>query len=397
MPPEFQIENRFIINSLENTLSGNPIDAASFDNESLNWDYIIATSELNGVIPLVSKSLNLFDKDLVPVDVAETFSELNRESAVSNLIKLTELLNINKKFKESGIDSLVLKGAGLGSDVYGDISLRPFGDLDILIREEKLISAVNILTDCGYEHIFVYTDKQAAIYKQSAFYLKDQELHYSFYNPIKKIYLELHWALMPINYSFSQDVEEIFENAVSVSAGQGEIFVPCIEDLIIYLSLHGSKHYWSRLIWVFDIAVFIKEKKNVNWELVIAKSEELNCKRMLLLSVYLANNLFSCDIPKILLNYLKADNSVSVMGEIVISNFKKGLSYEEIEAENKTFFLRSMDSNIDKLLFVSKIIFKPTIYELEAVSLPNKLSFLYYLIRPLRLLKKYLLRLFSNN
>jgi len=397
VPSDYTIENRFIITCLGTVLPGILNDDFTFPEDTLNWDYIVTTSELNGVIPLVSKSLNLYGKDIVPADVIETFYELNRESAVSNLIKVKELLYIYKKFKESGITSVVLKGAGLGSEAYGDISLRPFGDLDILVRKEKLAEAIKILIECGYEHIFDYTEKQAELYKQSVFYLKDQDMHYSFYNPLKKIHFELHWALMPPKYSFSQDVDEVFENAVAVSEGQGEFYVPGLEDLIIYLSLHGTKHYWSRLIWIFDVAILVEKKKDIRWEVVIAKSEEFNCLRSLLLSLYLAEKMYSAGLPKIIKNYIDKDNRVAELAKQVEKNYTAIYDLENIESKNKLFFLKSMESNKDKLLFLAGIVFKPTIYELEVVALPHKLSFLYYLVRPLRLVKKYFLKLFSYN
>lgn len=394
MPPEYPKENRFIINSLAGVLSGNAFNQDTNDFKDFSWDYVIATSDVNGVVPLITKSQN---NQILPEDVIETFSEINRESAVSNLIKIKELLSINNNFRDNGIESLVLKGAGLGSDVYGDISLRPFGDLDILVSKEKLNKAVSILMEKGYEHIFNYTDKQAVLYKQSAFYLKDQDMHYSFYNPVKKINIELHWALMPGQYSFSQDVDEIFYNSVSVSHDMGNFKIPCDEDLIVYLSLHGSKHFWSRLIWIYDVAVFISKKNDVNWELVIARSEELNCQRMLLSTVCLSCKMFDVSLPNIIKKYLSGDRHAEALADQVLNNYSKIYDPEVMENENKRFFLSSMDSYYDKFLFVTGLIFKPTIYELEAVSLPNRLSFLYYLVRPLRLIKKYILSVFSHN
>jgi len=320
---------------------------------------------------------------------------MNREIAVGNLIKLKELFNIDRQLKESKINTLVLKGPGLGAEIYGDMSLRPIGDLDILISKENVAEAVKILRNNGYEYSFDLTDKQIEIYKKSPIYLIDHDMHYSFYNPLKSIYLELHWALMPEKYSFSQDINEIFSNAIPVSVNSGRFDVPGDEDLIIYLSIHGAKHYWSRMIWIFDIASFIERKKNINWELVIAKSEELNCRRSLLLSFYLAGDFFSVEIPKICGTYINNDKAVLELGKNVKQNFQKIYDLEKIETHNQTFFLKSMESTSDKLLYIADLLFNPTIYEVEVIVLPKKLSFLYYILRPLRLIKKYLLKIFS--
>ena len=86
-----------------------------------------------------------------------------------------------------------------------------------------------------------------------------------------------------------------------------------------------------------------------------------------------------------------------MLGDIVIKNYEKGYDYEKIEAENKTFFFSSMESTLDKFRYTTALIFKPTIYELEYVILPKELSFLYFFIRPIRLIKKYISKVFSNN
>ncbi len=397
MPSEYLKENNFIMECLSRLFPDFQNSQDESDPNQLNWDYVITTAELNSVIPLIAKSINLHYKENIPVDVVETVSGINRETAVSNLIKLKEFSNINRQLNETGIKTVVLKGPGLGADIYGDISLRQFGDLDILINKDYLAKAVNVLQSNGYEYSFDYTNDQVEIYKKSPLYLTDQDMHYSFFNPVKKIYIELHWALMPQKYSFSQDVAEVFENKVSVSTGQGDIFIPGDEDMILFLSLHGSKHFWSRLIWIFDVAAFINKKKNLNWELVIAKSGELNCSRNLLLAISLAREIFGVEPPGVFHAYLKNDTKIPGLIKKVQKNFAAIYDLETIESGNKTFFLNSMESYADKFRFVADQIFKPTIHELELVNLPKRISFLYNLIRPFRLIKKNILKIFSHN
>ena len=113
---DFSNENIFILDCLKILLS------KKFEYEnislpgSLNWDYIITTSDLNGVIPLLAKSINLYLKDSIPLDVLNTVTDMNREIAVSNLVKLKELFNIDSQLKETEINTLVLKGPGIGAE-----------------------------------------------------------------------------------------------------------------------------------------------------------------------------------------------------------------------------------------------------------------------------------------
>ena len=56
-----------------------------------------------------------------------------------------------KLFNESKINTLVLKGPILGANLYGDVSLRTSGDLDILIPIQDLEKAEKLLLMQGYE------------------------------------------------------------------------------------------------------------------------------------------------------------------------------------------------------------------------------------------------------
>jgi len=362
-----------------------------------DWDYLYSVADQNCLIPIVAKSIQSNNEIEIPQNILEKIENRNLEIVASNLVKINELRNIQSQFNNENIESIILKGPGIGESLYGDISLRQFGDLDILVNKDQLKQASEIIIKNGYTYSFDLTEEQKIIYENSPLYLKDLDLHYPFYNPEKNVHIELHWALMPEKYSFSQDVDELFDNSRKIEIKEQEFNVLNSEDCFIYLSLHGAKHCWSMLLWIFDIAVLLTEKKNINWELVIAKSEELNSKRSVLVSVYLANKFFSCEIPRILKNYFEADNTVSMLGDIVIKNFEEGYDFEKIEANNKTFFLRSMEGTIDKFKYLAALIFKPTIYELEYVALPKGFSFLYFFIRPIRLSRKYISKVFSND
>lgn len=66
----------------------------------------------------------------------------------------------------------------------------------------------------------------------------------------------------------------------------------------VILCVHGVKHFWDRLAWVFDVAKLITVQK-VDWVLLPQIAAEMKSTRVTLLGLYLANDLFgrSCRIP----------------------------------------------------------------------------------------------------
>jgi hypothetical protein len=65
----------------------------------------------------------------------------------SRLRLATELV---AELQRAGIEVLVLKGLALSLLFYGDLSVRPMGDVDLLVRSEQARDAVHHLEQAGY-------------------------------------------------------------------------------------------------------------------------------------------------------------------------------------------------------------------------------------------------------
>jgi hypothetical protein len=57
-------------------------------------------------------------------------------NAARNMKMTAELLRILDALKEAGIKAMPLKGPVLAQQLYGDVALRQFSDLDILVARE---------------------------------------------------------------------------------------------------------------------------------------------------------------------------------------------------------------------------------------------------------------------
>ena len=57
----------------------------------------------------------------------------------------SELIKVMKLFEENGVEYISFKGPVLSQLAYGDITLRQYVDLDILIKKEDLRKADNLL------------------------------------------------------------------------------------------------------------------------------------------------------------------------------------------------------------------------------------------------------------
>jgi len=65
--------------------------------------------------------------------------------------ELGELLRL---FEESGIRALPFKGPVLALDLFGDLALREFVDLDILVPAGEILRATDLIEARGYEPLY---------------------------------------------------------------------------------------------------------------------------------------------------------------------------------------------------------------------------------------------------
>ena len=117
----------------------------------LDWSAITGFTTRNGLLPLVYSRLKTFEELHVPAEDLERIKTLFLTNAQRNL-RLTRLLaRISDMLSQEHIQHIPIKGPALAIQLYGDLSLRQFTDLDILIHEQDFSNCIEILSDAGFE------------------------------------------------------------------------------------------------------------------------------------------------------------------------------------------------------------------------------------------------------
>ena len=66
-------------------------------------------------------------------------------------------------------------------------------------------------------------------------------------------------------------------------------------DQALMLCMHGSKHVWSRLIWICDVAQLLISSPDLDWKEVIEEANQSGLWRSLALGVLLAHRVAGAD------------------------------------------------------------------------------------------------------
>jgi hypothetical protein len=255
--------------------------------------------------------------------------------------------------------------------------LRQFSDLDLLVQPRDVLRARDLLLQDGYEPLPALTENQQAV-------LLRNQCNLPFSRERKRMIVELHWTVSAPSFARPFETEDFWSRLIDDKLEATDIKRPAVEDLLLALCIHGSKHLWERIAWIADIAGLIKVEPKVNWEQMIARARRSGSERMLFLGLQLARNLLEANLPKSVESALKADAKVSALAEDVVRDlFSPDLTPSGISGYFR-FQWKARRRLRDKINYL-RFTFTPNEEDLVRLKLPSALSFLYYLVRPVRL------------
>src|SRR5258708_4194656 len=107
----------------------------------INWERVLHLAEINKLVPLLHYHLHAIRPDAVPIAILSGLRDRALAIATSNLQRTGELLRSLSLLESHGISAIPMKGPALAASAYGNLGLRHYNDLDILVRERDVIEA----------------------------------------------------------------------------------------------------------------------------------------------------------------------------------------------------------------------------------------------------------------
>ena len=127
---------------------------AALLNGNLDWDYVFDQAAENSVTPLLGRQLQALPTGGVPAPVLDRLKEVCRANTIRCLFLTAELIRIFDLFHSRGIQAIAYKGPALAMQAYGDMTLRQFEDIDIIVRQSDLPKANEVMLGLGYRPRF---------------------------------------------------------------------------------------------------------------------------------------------------------------------------------------------------------------------------------------------------
>ena len=362
--------------------------------EEIDWEYLLETASKHGVKPLLYQSLSQVGKEAIPPGIMNQLRQDFRTNALRNLNRTKELLKILDLFAIHQIPVFTFKGPAIASLAYGELSLRQFSDIDILVRERDILRARDLFLSQGDEmkiELIELTKEQKEIFIRSPqIHEFVRECAYPFIRKQSQVTVELHWQMMPKYFSFPIDSEELWERLIKVPILSTNILTPSPEDSLLLLCGHGIQECWDKLNRVCDIAELIRRHPNLDWDSIMAEANRLGCQRILFLGLFLAKELLDAIVPDFVWEKIEADPVVKELGVQAYDGFFPNGNISNQSFPTTRLHLKARERFIDKVRYFLGVMITPTTSDWLVLPLATYPSFLYYLLRLIRLVGEYL-------
>jgi Uncharacterised nucleotidyltransferase len=348
---------------------------------AIDWERLLQLALRHRTMPLLYHHLNATCRDLAPPAFMDRLHDHFYLNTIRNHALNEELRGILQLLARHDIPAIPYKGPVLAFTVYGDLSLRQFNDLDILIQPQDLPRTAALLRTSGYEQQWQFTPAQQDHYLRS-----DCELLFS--RAPDNLFLDVHWAFVRSYFPLGLDYEGIWQRLRPVSIGSVEVrhFAP--EDLLTILCVHAAKDLWERLIWIVDVAELIRAEPALDWTRIVKEAHASGARRMLLLGLFLAHDLLSAGIPEEVLRQAEAEPVIKNLAAKIRARLDHDAPVSDGPLAEFLFHLQLHERIGEKCAFSFRFATTTNPADWALVGLPDQLFFLYRLIRPLRLLIK---------
>ena len=348
----------------------------------LDWDFVLGEATENSVGPLLEMNLRAVMADAAPAAEMERLKITCRANTVRCLFLAAELHKILELFRTAGIVAIPYKGPVLAEQAYGNLTLRDFDDLDIILPQRDLKKAHEVMLGLGYQARFPWI-----LSRDSRTALVPGE--YNYRDEKRRAVVELHTELTLRHFPVAPDIDRLAQRLVKVMVAGQEVPTLAPEDLLSALCVHGSKDFWERISWIADVAELIQRQTDLDWDRAFQTAESLRAERMLHLGLALANDLLQAPMPDEIRRRVRGDGeAVAVAREVEERTLSRNLS--GVSAGKRMRFRRRMVRGmLAGWRYSLRLAVIPAEEDWEMVQLPRLLAPLYLALRPLRLLAKY--------
>ncbi|HJR78687.1 MAG TPA: nucleotidyltransferase family protein, partial [Anaerolineales bacterium] len=263
----------------------------------------------------------------IPADTQKLIGE-QAEKYERSASKLGDALTTYLEAAETReISTIVLKGLWLCEKIYHVPSMRPGGDIDILVRYSDVDACLKLLAEQGIDEFWPNLLKDE--------YFTRHHLHQQRSTQDLNIWFEIHWALDHPYTLLTVNYESIFERAKPAQLLGALIQEMAVPDLLLSLAIHLVKHavYLPSLVdredlpriiladgmlmYYLDVTEVLKQYQDINWDSTIKLAREWGAVNILGSVLQVCKRYFDAPVPDDVLSALRVSRPWAVTRQLM--------------------------------------------------------------------------------
>lgn len=356
--------------------------------QGVDWSRLLQSASHHRIVPMLYRSLHSFYSEVVPDNILQNLKYYHDRIAKQNLFYLAELIKLIDFFEQCQFPVIPYKGPTLALLAYGNVCLRQFNDLDFLVHKNDQQHLKDLLITSGYQMGNEYPWEVNLI------------------DTSKQVHIDIHTGLAHFQFPFKLNFYCLMERLKPLPVADGKIKTFCVEDMLIVLCIQLVKDSWVsipplHLSKICDISELLRFHPTIDWQFVLEESKRLGCQRIVLLGLTVAHELVGAPIPESVIYKAHTQPNLSFLTNFIYTNrlLYKDADYPTTDLSPEKLHFKVRERWRDKLypfyyMFIRHFI--PSYKDQAFLEFPKHLSFLYFVIRPIRLTRDVVMHFFGR-
>lgn len=265
--------------------------------EAAEWAAVCSLAQRSGVAPLLHHRLSQLGLTAaLPDDAVRSLRLTYLRTAALNTRLYHRLGIVLRELRRRSIPAIVLKGAYLAEAVYGNVGLRPMGDMDVLVRLVDIERLEGVLAGAGLHPLTGWSELDV-VTKRHVNYASAGGEHFEFHHDL------LPTTILPTHF----DLDALWAAAVETEIAGEPALALSPPDLLLHLCAHLFVHveFWG-LRGLCDISETIHHVgPKMDWSAVINRSRRGSLDRCVYLALQAIEALLEVPLPDSLLSTLQ--------------------------------------------------------------------------------------------
>jgi hypothetical protein len=324
----------------------NEVDTSSTERirnlvrQPVNWRWLASTAEDQGVFPLLYHTIKRNAPEAIPAANQTVWQRKFYGNAARNLYLARTLSQLLDIFESNRIRVLPYKGPLLATAIYGNLSLRKAGDLDLLVHRRDFRKAKELLLARGYQIYVTLTWKDHLA-------LQTEDIN-----------IDLHQEIAPRWYNYRVTFDDLWNRRDTINLDGKNLTTFSLEDLLIVLCLDIVRDTAEatdlRLFKFCDVVRVITqvvESYNVgNWELLLEKARQIGARGALLVALRAADDLIGISMPTEIRKMVFASAALGTIARHAVAMVRNGPPRQKRFPHQTRIILKARERPQDKLL-----------------------------------------------